>query len=1169
VLLALAALQFLRYSIDHGWLTTPIRMAIGLATGAGLLVLCELKAARSYAVTANALAAAGIVILFSTLFAAHILWHLLGSAATYASMVLVTIVAVALAIRRDSQFIALLGLLGGFATPALLASGEDRPVSLFAYLLLLNAGLAWVGLRRSWPVLPVLSLVFTTVYQWDWVLRFLTASKLPLACTVFLAFPLLGLLASFLVGAAGGRPRGLKQRSLTGDGGLQSIGSPPATPRSPSLPSGGEGDAPAPDARTSFVLAAGGRPRDLKQRDDDAFARTAAVSAALPLLFFVYAAAVPAYGARFALLFGFLFVLAAGLTVVAAVRGPRALYPLAAAVSVVVLAVWLGLSYSSAAWPSILGFVALLVLFYLSAPGLFARLGLPLGEEGRLGALAAPLLLAAFPALLRIEPAAAAPGLPFGVLFALLAAVAFFALLYEQGLLHFIAAFFAIGAEAVWSARHLTAERLLAGVALYAAFGLFYLGVPLLARRLGRRLEPRESGSVLLLASIAMLFFLATGRLAPRALWGLGLLLFILNAGLLVEARASGLRLPRLAGTVLSWMVIAAWWAAIPLAAQLVPALFLVAGFAVLGLAGSVAAGPIGLAGSRPGLGAIGGTPGRSAAAPAIGGTPGGSWTERPAAASEGAAAGSGLFLALAGHGFLLFVAAQESLALPPWPLLGVLAVLDLAIGVAALWLRTAALWIAALAASDVILVTWVTQAQAAPWPSVALACALAVAALGLGWFALARRAEAPPATFSRSMAKGAAASLFFGQAVLMAAALAPGSPPLAAVIGGHVVLLAAILALSGPAGWPRLAPWSVAATAAAVAVSRAAQSARQANPWWAELAFAAAVYVLYLVFPVLLGKRARRLGEPYVAAVLASIPFFFFARDALDAGGLGGWIGALPVTQAIALALLLAQLRRIEAAAAPERDRGRLALVAGAVLAFVTAAIPLQLDREWITIGWALLAAALAWLYTRVPHRGLLSWTAGLLAASFLRLAVNPAVLSYHPRGELPVWNWYLYTYLIPAAAFFAAAWFLARGDDRLVGGQVRLSALSSGAAAVLLFLLVNIEIADSFSTGDSLTFAFLSGRSGIAENLTYTLAWGVFATLLLVAGIILRKRAARLAAILLLLAAALKGFVLDMARLHGLYRAGSFAGLAVCLALVAVLIQKFVLAARRETEA
>ncbi|HVT19018.1 MAG TPA: FtsX-like permease family protein [Thermoanaerobaculia bacterium] len=59
-----------------------------------------------------------------------------------------------------------------------------------------------------------------------------------------------------LVGAAGGRPRDMKRRSLTGDGGLRSIGSPPATPRSPSLPSGGEGDAPTPSRSKSFVLVA-------------------------------------------------------------------------------------------------------------------------------------------------------------------------------------------------------------------------------------------------------------------------------------------------------------------------------------------------------------------------------------------------------------------------------------------------------------------------------------------------------------------------------------------------------------------------------------------------------------------------------------------------------------------------------------------------------------------------------------------------------------------------------------------------------------------------------------------------------------------------------------------------------------------------------------------------
>ena len=87
-----------------------------------------------------------------------------------------TALAVLLSVRRESLFIAVLGLLGGFATPALLSTGENRPVPLFAYLLLLNVGLAWVAYRQTWPVLTVLTLILTTIYQWGWVFKFLSQS---------------------------------------------------------------------------------------------------------------------------------------------------------------------------------------------------------------------------------------------------------------------------------------------------------------------------------------------------------------------------------------------------------------------------------------------------------------------------------------------------------------------------------------------------------------------------------------------------------------------------------------------------------------------------------------------------------------------------------------------------------------------------------------------------------------------------------------------------------------------------------------------------------------------------------------------------------------------------------------------------------------------------------
>jgi len=120
----------------RGWLVPTVRMAIGSAVGVGLLVLCELKAARKYLITAHALDAAGIAIIYATFFAADLLWHLIGTITAFVLLVLVTGLAVLLSTRRGSLFIALLGLMGGFAIPALLSTGEDHPITLLFALYL-------------------------------------------------------------------------------------------------------------------------------------------------------------------------------------------------------------------------------------------------------------------------------------------------------------------------------------------------------------------------------------------------------------------------------------------------------------------------------------------------------------------------------------------------------------------------------------------------------------------------------------------------------------------------------------------------------------------------------------------------------------------------------------------------------------------------------------------------------------------------------------------------------------------------------------------------------------------------------------------------------------------------------------------------------------------------
>ncbi|HET8773451.1 MAG TPA: DUF2339 domain-containing protein, partial [Thermoanaerobaculia bacterium] len=1037
VAMVVAAIYFLKYSVDHGWISPPIRAAIGLITGSALLVVCELRIARNYKFTANAMHGAGIAILYATLFAVHALWHLLPSGVVFGGMLIVTAVAVLLSIRRESLFIALLGMMGGFATPALLSTGENRPIGLFSYLLLLNAGLAWVAYKKRWPALTAGTVIFSVIYQWAWIAKFLDVAQLPLAAGVFLVFGIAAATALWI------------------------------------------------------------RRDDQQQRTFD---RLGEFGAAMPLLFALFAAAVPAYGARFNVLFGFLLAMAAGLAIIAKVRGIEWLHALGLVGTILTFAIWLAVSYTPEAWPAMLAWVSAFVILYLAA-GVFYRSRLVIG---------AAAILFALPALILLEPQAASPVLLFSTLFVLLALAAAYALRYEEGLVYYVAAFFAIVAEAVWSVRHLTAERLYEGLAIYGVFGLLFLGVPALARKFNRALLPANGVSVTVLVSLAMLLFLTTDRIASGALWGLALLLAVLLIGAMTQARSTRRPVFAAVAVILAWIVLASWWEAATLDVALIPALFVIAVFGVLVVLTTA-------------------------------------WAK-----FEGQT-----HFALAGHAFLIFVAASRTLAFPPWPFLAVLLVLDLAVGVAAIYLKRSSLLVGGAVMSQVVLLAWTIVAEVAPWPNVALAATVGVAAWAIGIGLIGRLGPIGPMSPMSPMSPirpigpiGPITALLLAHVVAIAAGSNADVPLFGTLLATHAVLAVATLVLAARTEKHVVAVFSVMLTAAGTLLARA-------EPPRELFLFALVLYAIYIAYPLVLGARAKRELAPYLAAVVANVPFFFFTRYAMRVGGLDYMVGVLPVGQALVLLALVIRLLRIEPPA--ERQLTRLALVAATSLAFLTLAVPLQLDKQWITIAWALEGAALVWLYRRVPHRGLLAWAAALLTAVFVRLSINPDILSYHAPSDRAILNWYLYTYLVCAIAFFVAAYLAPREYRRSIGA-------ARAAGTLLLFFLLNIEIADYYSSGPTLTFNLLS--SSLAQDLTYTIGWAVFAIVLLIAGIALHTRAARGAAIALLVVTIFKCFLHDLGRLGGLYRIASFLGLAFALVMVSVLLQKFVLARRARPE-
>jgi uncharacterized membrane protein len=1065
IALVLAAIFFLRYSIEQGWLVPPIRVAIGVIVATTLLVVCELKAARKYAVTANALDAAAIAILFATFYAARALWDLIPAPAAFGLLILVTVLAVLLSIRHDSRFIAVLGLLGGFATPALLSTGENRPIPLFTYLLLLNAGLAWVAFKKGWPLLTILTLILTVLYQWGWVVTYLDTSQLSLGMGIFLVFSVMSFVALIL-----GR-RGLER--------------------------GDAGEA------TSLVLE-----------------RTGAAAALMPVLFAIYLAAVPRLAVDPALLFGFLLLLAAGLLAIAVALREEVMHALGALATLLVFAIWLG-RYPSGVLTMVTLFTAAFVLLYALAPLIAERVKKPFEGVGSYAIYAAPILLFVFPALSRLDAATASPWMLFGTLYLLLGVIAWRALAIPNPVLYYIAAFFALAAEASWSATHLLSERLLTAVLLYTVFGLFYLGVPMLARRMRQPLQPRWGAGAVVLASLLVLLFIAAGPRAAAGLWGMAFLLALLNAGLFVESAAGRLPALSVAGNVLSWLVLGVWWDHAAAVVGLMPSLLVLVGLTLVMLGGHAWAHAEMV---RQGL----------------------HRDERlgfPTTASLG----------LIGHGFLLFVFLNPEWSTPPWPALGALLVMTLAVSTTALFVGRAVLHTGATIAAAVIVMVW-TQELGEEWTFVALLTAEAIVAYSVIWLWITRRLEGVASSI------GAVTALFISEITLIAVSAVQVPPPLAVITMSHVVNLSLILWLS----WQRRWQWVGLGAVLPAWLSTAVWSDSHRTPgeWTQVMALATALYAVFTVYPFVLGRQARESRDPFLTAIGGSVFYFFAARMALLQGGLSSIVGIVPVFEGVVLALLLRALLRIEPQGG--RDLARLAIVAGSALAFATVAIPVQLEQQWITIGWALEGAALAWLYRRIPHRGLLYAAMTLLSVVFVRLALNPEIFIYEPRG-MRVFNWYLYAYLICSVAIFVAAWWLSRTDDRLLvlGDWAKASVLLPPAGVILLFILLNIEIADFYATGPEITFRF--GVS-IAQDLTYTIGWLVFGLGMLAAGIYMHSRPGRVAAVALIAITTFKAFLYDMGSLEGLAQVASFVGLAISLSLVALALQKFVLRAPKE---
>jgi uncharacterized membrane protein len=204
VLVFVAAFFALQWEFDNDVLGATGRVALWTLLGAGLIAYGQWLLGRGHRYLSEGLTGLGGAVLYLTLYVGWNSYALLPQAAAFAAMAAVTAALVAIAVGRDSERIALLALVGGFATPLLTGSGRDAQVVLFGYLLVLDGGLLAVARSRDWRTLGPLAFVGSTAYFWAWYQSFYapaepllrTAAFATLFFAVFTALPVLRARAS-------------------------------------------------------------------------------------------------------------------------------------------------------------------------------------------------------------------------------------------------------------------------------------------------------------------------------------------------------------------------------------------------------------------------------------------------------------------------------------------------------------------------------------------------------------------------------------------------------------------------------------------------------------------------------------------------------------------------------------------------------------------------------------------------------------------------------------------------------------------------------------------------------------------------------------------------------------------------------------------------------------
>ena len=166
-------------------------------------------------------------------------------------------------------------------------------------------------------------------------------------------------------------------------------------------------------------------------------------------------------------------------------------------------------------------------------------------------------------------------------------------------------------------------------------------------------------------------------------------------------------------------------------------------------------------------------------------------------------------------------------------------------------------------------------------------------------------------------------------------------------------------------------------------------------------------------------------------------------------------------------IALLLAALFALATEALSRREprpgsAAAAAIFATGAVAALALALTMALEKGWLTVALALMVPGVAWIADKRPLPALRILVGVLVAGVLARIAYNPAIVGLTNLGTTPIFNWLLWGYGIPAAAFWLGGHLLRRRADDAP------ARMADSAALLFAVLLAFLEVRHYMTGGN-----------------------------------------------------------------------------------------------------